>query len=119
MRKNRDNFAYVLHIRDAIEKISTYAEQHNYEYFLDHDWDQAAVMKYFEIIWEAANNTDGEFKEKHSEIEWRDMIDFRNFMIHDYVDVDMGLVWKTMTKDIPVLRKKIEKLLEEGTKIIS
>lgn len=119
MRKNKDNFVYIRHIRDAIEKIFVYTQEHDYEYFLEHDWDQAAAFRFFEVIGEATNNIDKDFKEKYPEIEWRAMVGFRNFLIQDYADVEIEVVWKTMMIDIPILRKKIEKLLEEGTKIIS
>lgn len=52
-------------------------------------------------------------KKDNSEIEWRDLSDFRNFLIHDYIDVDLKIVWDTMTINIPVLKEKIHKLLNK------
>ncbi len=39
------------------------------------------------------------------------MSDFRNFLIHDYMDIDVQIVWRVMTIDIPILNQKINKIL--------
>jgi uncharacterized protein with HEPN domain len=111
MKQNKNNAAYVKHIRDAVEKISDYASHKSYDNFINSEWDQAAVMRYFEIIGEAVSHIDQEFKETYPEIAWRDMSDFRNFLIHDYMDIDLTIVWNVMTIDIPKLKEKIEKIL--------
>ena len=116
MKKGKDNLAYIKHIRDAINKIYKYSLQHTEKDFMQNEWDQAAIMRYFEIIGEAAKRIDPEFKKLNPDIEWRDIVDFRNFLIHDYIDVDLNIVWQTMVKDIPLLRKKINRLLKNKNK---
>jgi uncharacterized protein with HEPN domain len=37
----------------------------------------------------------------------------RNRLIHDYNEIDIELVWQTIQVDIPDLKKKIEKILED------
>ena len=93
-------------IKDAIEKINAYVTQHKYDEFVLNEWDQAAIIRYFEIIGEAVSNIDEEFKKTLPDIEWRDMSDFRNFLIHDYMDIDVQIVWRVMTIDIPILNQK-------------
>jgi len=99
MKQNKDNLAYIKYIRDAVEKISNYVADKSYDNFINSEWDQAAVMRYFEIIGEAVSHIDQEFKDTYPEIEWRDMSDFRNFLIHDYMDVDLKIVWNCMTNE--------------------
>ena len=89
----------------------TDVNKHKYEEFFSNDWDQAAIIRYFEIIGEAVSNINEEFKKTLPDIEWRDMNDFRNFLIHDYMDIDVKIVWKAMTVDIPALKQKIDKIL--------
>ena len=38
-------------------------------------------------------------------------------MIHDYLGVDLNLVWETVEKDIPALKYKIKKL-KKGTQYL-
>ena len=37
------------------------------------------------------------------------MIGMRNFLIHDYDDIDIHIVWSTVTKDLPDLLSKMER----------
>ncbi len=113
MRENRSNLSYISHIRDSIKNITAYTSLHDYEHFSENGWDQAAIIRYFEVMGEAASRLDSEFKHKYQTIEWRDIVDFRNFLIHDYIDVDIQVVWKIMTRDIPMLEKKIDSIRDE------
>lgn len=45
--------AYLHHIADAITALEKYATNHSYDDFEESEWDQAAVVKYLEIIAEA------------------------------------------------------------------
>ena len=111
MREQKDNFVYISHIRDAIKKIVEYTSCHDFDHFQDNEWDQSAIIRYFEVIGEATTRIDEVFKERHSDIEWRDLTDFRNFLIHDYIDIDVSILWDTMTMDIPPLQDKINDIL--------
>lgn len=42
------------------------------------------------------------------------MIGMRNVVVHDYADVDLGLVWKTVRGDLPGLIRRLNAILEEG-----
>lgn len=42
-----------------------------------------------------------------SDIPWRDIIDFRNVAIHDYMDLDMQIVWNIMRDEIPDLSERL------------
>lgn len=38
---------------------------------------------------------------------------FRNVLVHDYLGIDLELVWTVITRDIPEFKKKIVAILEE------
>jgi len=38
----------------------------------------------------------------------------RNTLVHGYFDVDKAIVWGTVERDLPALRKQIEKLAAES-----
>ena len=111
MRKNLDNIAYIHHISDSVQKITEYTSSHTYNQFLKNEWDQAALMRYLEVIGEAANKLEERFRVKHTSIEWRKIIDLRNILIHNYMDVDIHIMWNIMIGDIPELKEKIKKML--------
>ena len=42
-----------------------------------------------------------------------DMRDMRNKMIHDYLDVNVNIVWNTVKEDLPRLKQQIDGLLAD------
>jgi uncharacterized protein with HEPN domain len=65
------------------------------------------------IMGEAANMLTHEFRETHSETQWRQVTNMRNFLIHGYHNVEEDLVWEAVSKDLQPLREQIEKYLTE------
>ncbi|MCH5194132.1 MAG: DUF86 domain-containing protein [Oscillospiraceae bacterium] len=68
----------------------------------------ALSMPLFQIQ-ELSLHLSDEFKEKYkNEIPWQKLRGMRNLFAHDYFNMDIETIWKTATKDIPILRKFCE-----------
>jgi uncharacterized protein with HEPN domain len=52
-----------------------------------------------------------EFAEIHSEVPWRQLRDMRNRMAHGYFEIDMGIVWATVTTSLPELEENLRRFL--------
>ena len=52
-----------------------------------------------------------DFRNKNPEIPWADIAGMRDILIHDYIDVDLDIVWKTASESIPGLKILLEKLI--------
>jgi uncharacterized protein with HEPN domain len=70
-----------------------------------------SLVHLLEIIGEAARGISQESRDAHPEIAWKKMAGMRDRLIHGYYDVDMGVVWETVTKDLPPLISQLEKVL--------
>jgi uncharacterized protein with HEPN domain len=70
-----------------------------------------SLVRELEIIGEAASNVSRETRSLSSGIPWQDIAGMRNRLIHAYFDVDLDIVWSTVTKDLPVLKAELEKIL--------
>ena len=71
---------------------------------------QVAVIRQFEVIGEASKRLSSEFKAKNSELPWKDMAGMRDKLIHEYIDVDLLVVYNTATRDVPELLEKINEI---------
>ncbi len=69
------------------------------------------LVKEIEIIGEASNQISGTEQGCAPEIPWAKIIGMRNRLIHAYADVNIELVWKTVSMDLPVLVAQLEALL--------
>ena len=101
------------HILEAIERLEKYAGS------LSREELEADVLRYYgivkniEIIGEAANMLTSLFKETHPEVEWRPISNMRNFLVHEYFQVDNDTIWAVIHGDIVELKKHILKYLAE------
>ena len=50
---------------------------------------------------------DKPFKDLHSSVDWRQVKDFRNIILHDYFGIDDTIVWDIIKFDLPQLQKDI------------
>jgi uncharacterized protein with HEPN domain len=71
---------------------------------------QDAVIRNFEIIGEATKKLSDDFKKINHELPWKEMAGMRNKLIHDYMGVDINIIWATLQKDLPYLKSLIEKI---------
>jgi uncharacterized protein with HEPN domain len=108
----KNDRAYLIHVREAIESIEEYLENVTYHKFASNKMIIDAVVRELEIVGEASNNLSDEFREKHPEILWRKMKNMRNFLIHEYFGVNTKIVWSTCKEDLPELKKLIADLLD-------
>ena len=72
---------------------------------------QDAVIRNLEIIGEAAKKIDKEFKNKYPNIEWKKITGMRDVLIHDYMGVDVVIVWMVIKNRLPQLKKWMNKVL--------
>ncbi len=107
----RDDRAYLLHIRDCIERILAYTRDGKRK-FLSDPKTQDAVVRNIEVIGEAAKNVSKAFRTRHEAIPWKKMAGMRDKMIHDYFGVNLEIVWQVARRELPSLRKEIEHILK-------
>ncbi len=75
-----------------------------------------ALVKSIEIIGEAAANVTKESQNKYSHIPWQNIIGMRNRLIHAYFDINLDILWKTITEDLPPLIAGLEKIIPRESK---
>ena len=101
---------YLGHIVEAIDRINRYCQDLDEPSFLSNEMVQDAVVRNFEIIGEASKNVERaapDFISKHQELPFAFAYDMRNVLAHGYYKVDLGVVWKTIEKDLPYLREQV------------
>jgi uncharacterized protein with HEPN domain len=103
----------VRHVIDAINEIESYLHNISKEEFLANSEKRFATIKQIEIIGEACARISPTVKEKYPEVEWKNIIGFRNISIHEYFGVSFQIVWQIAQNDLPVLKQQFSKILVE------
>lgn len=107
----RDNQLLLLDMKESAKKILKYTEGMSVEDFLNDEKTIDAVVRNFEIIGEASNRIDDEFKIENPQIEWRKLKGFRNRIVHDYFGIDHEIIWTIIEQDLDELLFQLDQLL--------
>jgi uncharacterized protein with HEPN domain len=109
MRKDRER---LLDIDEAITKIERYTVRGKAE-FMEDELIQTWVLFQFQVIGEAARSLSEELRSTYAQVMWRDIIDFRNLLVHEYFRIDLDLVWLIVESELPDLKAQITEILRK------
>lgn len=107
MREPAKDQIRLQHILEAIRRIKRYSEGKSFTDFVDDDMMYYAVVKNIEIIGEASNLLTDEFKINHPQTPWKMVTGMRNYIVHEYYQVDNTIIWDVVTHDLPELENQI------------
>jgi uncharacterized protein with HEPN domain len=102
----KDTAVYLKHILDAIEKIEAYTKGGRAVFFKS-TMVQDSVVRNLEIIGEAVKNLPADFKKANPKVPWRSIAALRNVLIHEYFGVDLKIVWRVVSKRLPLLKRHV------------
>ena len=102
----------LLHFKDdilsACDTIAKYVEGETLDSFVKNSQSFDSVMMRLIVIGEAATHFPNEVRERNPEIRWTSVVGLRNFLAHEYFEIDPQKIWNTATIHVPELRKQIE-----------
>jgi uncharacterized protein with HEPN domain len=64
-----------------------------------------------ELIGEAARKIDPEYIINYPNFPIKEAISIRNKLIHEYNDIDLKIIWDTIQKDLPIIKKQVKSIL--------
>ncbi|SRR5712691_6914187 len=107
----RRELLYLKDIVEAAKAIQTFLDNVARDNFLENDLLGSAVLQKLMVIGEAAARLSNDFRNQHSEIDWPDIVAFRNIAVHAYFSIDWQIVWITATLDVPALKRDVLTIL--------
>jgi len=104
---------YLFDIQSSISLIESFVK--DIDAFNDYQNDlktQSAVERQLAIIGEVVNKLKQE-NSNYTLTHAKQMIDFRNRLIHSYDNIDNSIVWVILKKHLPALKEEIENLINK------
>ncbi|MDB9528138.1 DUF86 domain-containing protein [Oscillatoria sp. CS-180] len=103
----KDSRLYLVHIADCVDRIEVYTVEGKAAFMADTKT-QDAVIRNLEVMCESTRQLPDAWKAAHIEVDWRQVSDFRNFLAHQYLDVDLEIIWNVVANYLPQLKAAVD-----------
>lgn len=108
--KKRDDRLYLIHVQECITRIEQFTANGEADFLADIKT-QDAVLRNLHTLTESAQRISAKIKASRPDVEWRSISAFRNVVVHDYLGVDLGQIWRIVEEDLPKLKKAVNEIL--------
>ena len=113
MDNTKNDAYYIDKIIDDLKFIIKHMEDVNEEDLGENEVLLDSMMFRLIQISENAKSLSDEYKDNISDIPWSDIYGLRNRIVHDYGNVDLGIIFSTLKDDIPELLLLINESLRK------
>ncbi len=103
MDNPKDNTYYCQKIADDLRFIIVHTANLDYSELMENEVLLDSIMFRLIQVSENSDRLTDDFKARHQSIPWRAMKGMRNRIVHQYGDVDLSVIYDTVTHDIPTL----------------
>ena len=93
------------------EKVIAYTDRLDQPAFVASGLNYDATLRNLELIGEAATHLPDTVRAANPQVPWRMIIATSNRLIHGYFDIDTEIVWKTVSKELPDLLPRLQRLV--------
>jgi uncharacterized protein with HEPN domain len=100
---------------DAVEEAISFSVNQSRDSLVKNRMLVLALIKDVEIVGEAASRISNDAQDATPEIPWANIIGMRNRLIHAYFEINLDILWQTVTKDLPELAAKLKSVLDATT----
>ncbi|SCA55751.1 conserved hypothetical protein [Candidatus Terasakiella magnetica] len=98
----------------AVNKIERYVAGMSRKEFLHDDKTIDAVIRNLEILGEATHHIPNKVRKTYKPVPWLALRHMRNFLAHEYFDVDPKVIWETVAKDLQGLKMSLKRLRRDA-----
>ena len=103
------DLVYLSHMIECIHRVFEYCEGGETS-FRQSRLIQDAVIRNLQTMAESSQRVSESVKTIASNVPWRAISGFRNMLVHDYLGVDLDMVWQVVSSDLPMLQAALLKI---------
>ncbi|MGB5592630.1 MAG: HepT-like ribonuclease domain-containing protein [Crocosphaera sp.] len=98
-----DDYTRLSHMKDAANEALCFIQGKTRKSLDNERMLVLSLIRLVEVIGEAASRVSKEKQKEINNLPWPQIISMRNRLIHNYYEVDLDILWKTVTEDLPFL----------------
>jgi uncharacterized protein with HEPN domain len=102
---------YLAHMLDTARKASSKARHLAFEEFSADENLHLACLHLVQTMGEAAARVSAETRARRADMPWRQITGMRRRIAHNYLDVDLEVVWQVIRGDLPDLIASLERVV--------
>ena len=111
MKSRRDRL-FLYDIIECCDRVADYVRGVREKEYQLNPMLQDALVRNIEVVGEAVKNLSSEITAAYPDIAWSQIARMRDKIAHHYFRINLDVVWKTATEDLPVLRPQIAAIYE-------
>jgi uncharacterized protein with HEPN domain len=92
---------YLVHMLETARKAAGKSNDIDFERFVADENLHLACVHLVQVIGEAASRVSAQTRARHPGVPWRQVIGMRHRVVHDYLEVDLEIVWQVISADLP------------------
>ena len=108
----KDDGVYLKHVLRGIARIEEYTAAGR-ERFFSSCLIQDGVLRNLQTLAESSQRLSEAVKDAHADVDWKGLAGFRNVLVHDYLGVDLDLVYRAVEQDVPRRKSACQRALQE------
>jgi uncharacterized protein with HEPN domain len=97
---------YLNHVLECIRRIEEDVSGGKSQYLASHIV-QDAVLRNLQTLGESTQRLSEPLKDTQPSIEWARISAFRNLLVHNYLGIDLEIVWDILEQDLPRLKEAV------------
>lgn len=112
----KNDLLYLLNILESLEKIGIYtadAQDPEVFYQLNEQLNFNASLNLLVNIGESVSKISNDLKEEYPKINWVQIKDFRNRIVHDYMGIDLFITYDIISNDLVELDKQLKEIVKK------
>ncbi|MBK8120572.1 MAG: DUF86 domain-containing protein [Sulfuritalea sp.] len=108
----KDRQVYLRHLADCLQRIREYTADGRQQFMNDRKT-QDAVIRNLEIVGQIVRDLGPDsLAEQRPEVPWARIAGTRNILAHQYLGVDLSLIWNIVERELRPLEQAVQRFLD-------
>lgn len=100
---------YLTHMQECISRITEYVGDDE-ALFRSSRLVQDAVVRNLQTLAESSQRLTDSIKDTEPATPWRAISGFRNILVHDYLGIDVDVIWQVVSRELPPMQVALARM---------